>query len=156
MSRVDYYHQEDAPEATSLVPAASVIAMNGAGEILLHKRADSGLWSIPGGKQEPGESIRQTAVREAKEETGYDVELTRLVGIFSDPGHVVAYSDGEVRQEFSVCFAAVVVGGERTLSVESDDVRFCAAEELQDLAIHESIRFRLSNFLDHRSEPWTT
>src|SRR5690348_8198963 len=85
VSRTDYYHEDGAPAATNLVPAASVVAVNEVGEILLHKRSDSGHWSIPGGKQEPGETIKETAVREAREETGYEVEVHGLVGIFSDP-----------------------------------------------------------------------
>lgn len=154
MTRVDYYHDDDAPKANSLVPAASVVAVNSAGEILMHKRSDSGYWSIPGGRQEPGETIRETAIREAREETGYDVELDALVGVFSDPGHVVAYSDGEIRQEFSVCFAGKVVGGQPALSDETDDVGFFSRAKLADLAIHDGIRVRLRTFLEGRSEPF--
>ena len=53
-----------------------------------------------------GESVADAAVREVEEETGVRVEVTGLVGIYTDPGHVMAYDDGEVRQEFSVCFHA--------------------------------------------------
>lgn len=52
-----------------------------------------------------------TVVREVKEETGIDVEVVGLVGIYTDPGHVSAFGDGEVRQEFSLCFRARAVGG---------------------------------------------
>jgi ADP-ribose pyrophosphatase YjhB (NUDIX family) len=52
-------------------------------------------------------------VREVKDETGIEVEVTGLVGIYSDPGHVIAYSDGEVCQKFNICFAARMTGSSR-------------------------------------------
>ena len=79
-----------------------------------------------------------------------------LVGIFSDPGHVVAYSDGEVRQEFSVCFAGRVVGGEAALSDESEQVGFFSTAELDEVSIHEGIRVRIRAFLAERAEPFVT
>ena len=60
------------------------------------------------GRWTSGESIADAAVREVAEETGLTVEMTGSVGIYTDPGHVMAYDDGEVRQEFSVCFHARV------------------------------------------------
>ncbi|RMG71994.1 MAG: NUDIX domain-containing protein [Chloroflexi bacterium] len=56
------------------------------GKILLTKREDFEVWCLPGGMSEPGESQAQTAIREAKEETGYDVRLTHLVGIYARLG----------------------------------------------------------------------
>src|SRR3954471_14585046 len=105
MGRVDYYDDPDAPAANSLVPAASAIVVDEAGRILLHRRRDNEMWALPGGVMELGESIAECAVREVREETGLEVEITGIVGIYSDPKHVFAYADGEVRQEFSVCFA---------------------------------------------------
>jgi argininosuccinate lyase len=58
-------------------------------------------WSLPGGSMEPGESVEQAAIREAKEETGLDVRLTRLVGVYSKPA----------QDALAVCFEAEVVGG---------------------------------------------
>jgi len=49
------------------------------------RRRDNGLWTIPGGGMEPGETIAQTAVREVQEETGIDVEVVSLIGIYSNP-----------------------------------------------------------------------
>ena len=53
-----------------------------------------------------GETIAQCAEREVKEETGLTVTAYHLVGVYSDPDHVFANSDGEVRQEFSVALPA--------------------------------------------------
>ena len=99
-----------------------------------------------------GETIAQCAEREVREETGLTVKAYRIVGIYSDPGHVFAYSDGEVRQEFSVCFACQMLGGEISTSDESLDVKFWPLEELDTLDMHPSIRVRISDYLSGAAE----
>ena len=121
MSRVDYYDDPQAPAANSMVPAVSAVVID-AGRILLHRRRDNGLWALPGGAVEVGESVGEAVVREVHEETGYQVEPMYVVGVYSDPKHVFAYDDGEVRQEFSVCVAARVTGGQLAVSDESSQV----------------------------------
>lgn len=153
MTRIEHYNDPDAPPANNLVPAASTVVANEAGEVLLIRRSDNGLWTIPGGAMEPGETIAETAVRETKEETGIDVEIHRLVGIYSNPRHVVEYSDGEVRQQFSVCFAAHVIGGELMASDESAEVAFVTGEQRARLQIHASIRLRIDDYLARRTDP---
>lgn len=66
------------------------------GKILLTQREDFETWILPSGGVEEGESIAQAALRETKEETGLDVELTRLVGVYSrlsnmSPGHILLF-----------------------------------------------------------------
>src|SRR5438445_431491 len=68
MTRIEHYNDPNAPRPTSLVPAASAVVADEDGRILLARRRDNGLWTIPGGGMEPGETIAQTAVREVKEE----------------------------------------------------------------------------------------
>ena len=75
------------------------------------------------GAQDFGEYVAETAVRETREEAGIDVEVVDVVGIYSDPKHVVEYSNGEVRQQFSICFRARYLGGQPTASEESAEVR---------------------------------
>lgn len=154
MTRIEHYEDPDAPSANSLVPAASAVVSNEKGEILLTKRSDNGLWTIPGGAMEPGECIADTAVREVEEETGLEVRVTRLVGIYSNPRHVIEYADGEVRQQFSVCFAAEPVGGFLRPSSETSEVSFVAPAALEQLSIHPSIRLRVEHFLQGRLDPY--
>ena len=87
------------------------MAFDPVGRILLLRRKDNELWALPGGVMQPGETIAAAAVREAKEETNIDVEITGLVGVYSDPRHVIAYANGEVRQEFNVAFEVVPCPG---------------------------------------------
>jgi ADP-ribose pyrophosphatase YjhB (NUDIX family) len=60
------------------------------GRVLLQRRADSGNWALPGGKTDLGETLGDAVIREVREETGLDVELTGVLGIYSDPKHVIA------------------------------------------------------------------
>ena len=86
MGRTDYYDDPEAPASISLVVAASAVVTDGAGRVLLLRRSDSGNWALPGGTLELGESITECAVREVREETGLDVEVMGLVGVYTDPG----------------------------------------------------------------------
>ena len=149
MGRVDYYHDPDAPRANSLVVGSSAIVVDDQNRILLQRRADSGNWALPGGAMDIGERLAESAVREVKEETGFDVRIERVVGIYSDPGHVFAYDDGEVRQEFSICLACAITGGSLRVSSESTAVEFFTFEEAAALQMHESIRRRIRDYLDN-------
>ena len=154
-TRTEYFDDPRAPRANAIVAAAAAVVTNDQGEILLQKRVDNELWAIPGGRMDIGESIAQTVVREVKEETGLDGEPTGLVGIYSDPGHVIAYADGEVRQEFSICFAARIVGGQLAVAdAESSEVRFVKPRDVDELPMHRSTRLRIQHFLEHRSTPY--
>ncbi|MFC1417482.1 NUDIX domain-containing protein [Streptacidiphilus cavernicola] len=154
MARTEFYDDPDAPQPNSLVVAASAVVADEDGRILLQRRTDNGLWALPGGGMEMADSLPGTAVREVKEETGLDVEITGLVGTYTDPRHVIAYSDGEVRRQFNVCFTARVVGGQLAISDESTELRFVAPEDVPTLPMHHTQRLRLDHFLDHRTTPY--
>nr|WP_281248202.1 NUDIX domain-containing protein [Seinonella peptonophila] len=129
-----------------MVPAASAIVVNQEGAILLHKRLDNQLWSLLGGAMELGESIEETIIREVKEESGLDVQMTRCIGIYTDPNHIIAYTDGEVRQQFSICFACMIIRGELTVSSESIQLRFFTQEELDEIDMHPAQRKRIKDY----------
>ncbi|MGW3665745.1 NUDIX hydrolase [Streptomyces sp. NPDC005141] len=94
------------------------------------------------------------AVRETKEETGFDLEVTGLVGLCTNPGHVMADDDGEVRQQFSVCFTARIAGGELRTSSESKEVAFVDPSRLDELNIHPSKRMRIEHGVAGRQKPY--
>jgi ADP-ribose pyrophosphatase YjhB (NUDIX family) len=154
VTRIDHFHNPDAPKANSIVVAVTAFVRDGAGRVLLIRRTDNGLWALPGGALELGESVGGTAVRETLEETGVDVEVTGLVGIYSDPHHVVEFSDGEVRQQFSICFRARFLSGRPTPSSESSKVAWIARPDLDDLSIHPSMRLRIDHGYEQRAEPY--
>jgi len=83
------------------------------GKVLLTRREDFRVWCLPGGAADENESIVQAGMREVREETGLEVRLTRLVGIYSRPG----WSDGG---SHIVVFTGEVTGG--TLSPDPNEV----------------------------------
>jgi ADP-ribose pyrophosphatase YjhB (NUDIX family) len=103
---------------------------------------------------EPGESVRHHASREVMEETGINCEVTGLVGIYSNPHHVAAYDDGEVRQEFSICLTARILNGSPRTSSESSEVRFVPVADIATYDIHPSVRMRIRHYLEERSTPY--
>ncbi|MFI7316001.1 NUDIX hydrolase [Streptomyces venezuelae] len=154
MARVDYFNDPQAPKANSIVPSVTVVALNQAGAVLLIHKTDNDLWALPGGGIDVGESAADAAVRETKEETGFEVEVTGLVGLYTNPAHVMAYDDGEVRQQFSICFTARIVGGRLRTSSESKEVAFVEPMRLDDLSIHPSMRMRIDHGLAGRDNPY--
>lgn len=109
--------------------------------ILLIKRLNEPYrnhWALPGGFVEYGEMVETAAVREAREETGLDVELTELVGVYSDPdrdprGHTV-----------TVAYRARIVGGKLKSDSDAKDARFVTAGQINsmDLAFDHKIILR--------------
>ena len=154
MSRVEHFNDPNAPAANSIVVAVTAFVQDDAGRVLLIRRSDNDLWALPGGGQDFGEYIAETVVRETKEESGIDVEVTGLIGVYTNPNHVVEYSDGEVRQQFSLCFRARPTGGTPAVSEESTEVRWVNPAELDSLAIHPSMRLRIDHGFEYRPEPY--
>ncbi|WP_394363140.1 NUDIX hydrolase [Amycolatopsis sp. SB7-3] len=156
MARVDYYNDPNAPKANSIAVAVSAFIQDDEGRILMIRRTDNDLYAIPGGQLELGETLAQAAVREVREETGIECEVTGVIGLYSNPNHVIAYDDGEVRQEFSICFRADATGGRLHTSDESKEVIWVMSSDLDTLRIHQSIKLRLRHALELRSSAYFT
>lgn len=147
MSRVEYWHEASAPVPNSLVPACGVLAVDEQGRVLLQRRRDTGQWALPMGKMELGETPSQCAIRETREETGIMVRVTGLLGVFSDPAHIVAYGDGEIRQEYEVILLAQPVHGSPAINDEASDVRWVTIGDLGNLDIHPTQLRQLNHYL---------
>lgn len=119
---------------------ASAFVLNERGEVLLQKREDNGHWGMPGGRADPGESIAETCAREVWEETGFEVRVDRLIGVYSDPTqyNIGRYRDGAINQFVNVCFACTITGGAMRISDESTDIGFFPLDALPEplLASH--------------------
>jgi len=151
--RVDYWDDAAAPKPTSRKPSASVIVRNSRGDLLLLLRPDSGRWTIPTGGLKKGETLTECAVRECREETGLEIEIVGLVGVFSDPRHVIAYADGEVRQPVNTCFTGRQIGGHLTTTGEASEITWVPPERLDEFDIHPSIRRRIIHGLADQRIP---
>ncbi|WP_280434433.1 NUDIX hydrolase [Nocardia carnea] len=156
MSRTDYFHDPAAPTPNTVKVAVSALVQDREGRILMIRRSDNGKYSVPGGGLEAGETVAQAVVREVREETGIEVDVIELVGVFSNPEHVIAYDDGEVRQEFSICFRAQPIGGDLRTSEESTEVEWVQPAELSDRDIHPSILLRIQKGLEDSDSPYFT
>ena len=153
--RIDYYNDPNAPQATTIVPSVNVIVENDKGEILLIQRSDNGNWALPGGAIDLGESLTQAAIREVQEETGITCQITGLVGIYTDPKHIILYtSNNEARQEFSVVLIGSSPSGHPTPSNESTDVRWVTTAELAKYRIDGSMSLRLQHYSNGTSLPY--
>ncbi|WP_103342136.1 NUDIX hydrolase [Amycolatopsis sp. CA-126428] len=156
MTRVDYYNDPNAPKANSIAVAVSAFIQDHEGRILMIRRTDNNLYSIPGGQLELGETLAEAAVREVREETGIECEVTGVIGLYSDPKHVIAYDNGEVRQEFSICFRANVTEGTLQTSDESSEVDWINIQQLPDLNVHPSIRLRIAHATNESGQVYFT
>ena len=105
------------------------------GVVLIRRGTDpyEGMWALPGGFVEVGETVENAAVREAKEETNLDVELERLVGVYSEP-------DRDPRgHNVSVTFLARVTGGEPEAATDADEVEVLDPSEVELAFDHRKI-----------------
>lgn len=94
-------------DALVVAPVAGAAVWDGDGRLLLQQRAGEGTWGLPGGWMAPGESAHACAVREALEETGWAVEVTGLLGVYTDPStHTFTYPNGHRAQFVAIVFEA--------------------------------------------------
>ncbi len=118
------YSKRMADAGTRVRVGVAVAVRDRRGWVLLEKRSDCGLWGFPGGRIEPGESVVEAAVREVGEETGLAVQVTRLLGVYSEPeDRIVSFPDNVVHL-VDILLEAKVISGELTCSSESEKLQF--------------------------------
>ena len=98
-------------------------------KILLTRLADNGIWCLPGGMIEAGESVAEGCEREVWEETGLRVRVIRLTGVYSDPGLLIVYPDGNKAHIVVLNFEVEHLSGEPGLSSETTGVDWFPVHE---------------------------
>lgn len=139
-------------QARLKVGCASVIFDETRDKILLTRRTDNGRWCLPGGQMEPGESLVETCIREVAEETGLDIRVRRLIGVYSTPHRIIEYADGSQWQLVAHSFEADVIGGELTLSDETTEFGYFSPTEIEALDLMEHHRERIADALAGRED----
>lgn len=150
--RTDFTNDHAAPKANSIKPAAAVAIFNDKEEILLLKRRDSGKWTMPGGTLDFGEDLKTCAIREVLEESGYHVEITDIIGTYTNPNTVIAYSDGEVRQEFTILYKGEILDGQIEIDSESTAYQWIKLNQVSDLPMAVSQRQRINDVINYRDQ----
>ena len=122
------------PKPVTPFVGCDVFAADAEGRVLLVRRVDNGFWALPGGCQDLGETPAECARRECREETGLEVRLVRLLGVFSSQRYEYVnypWKDNEVSH---LLFQAAIVGGQLTASAETSQADFFAENELPPLS----------------------
>jgi 8-oxo-dGTP pyrophosphatase MutT (NUDIX family) len=142
-----YAYGERIGRTAHLKLGTSAIILDESGDnILLTRRTDNGRWCLPGGAMDPGESLEECCVREVWEETGLEVRVVRLIGIYSTPHRVTYYADGQRWQSVTAHFLAAVTGGTLGVSNETTDVGFFSPPDLAALDIVDPHLERIHDF----------
>ena len=105
-------------------------------KILLTQRRDNGLWCLPGGKMEAGESVEECCQREVFEETGLEIRTQRLIGVYSNREQLFIYPDGNKVQIVVLSFEAEVTGGKLGLSDETTAAAYYSPSDMELMAMH--------------------
>jgi ADP-ribose pyrophosphatase YjhB (NUDIX family) len=138
-----------------LLPSVTVLVFNEQGEVMLVRHADKNLWVAPGGMIEPGERPEEAAVREMKEETGCEVTIMRLLGVYGGPEFNMAYQNGDkVGYVMSVYEGRIEKGEIMADGVEILEVKFFSREEIKNLSCGKWMPVVMEDLLrnkDHQS-----
>ena len=131
--------------APLLVGSSAQILDPSGKKVLLTKRGDNGRWCLPGGQLDSGESVTETCAREVLEETGLDVQVGQLIGIYSNPSMLLSYDDQHQYQLISFHFAVTIIGGELGLSNETTEVGYFSLDEISKLDLMEHHQQRITD-----------
>ena len=123
--------------------SAATIVINDENEILLIKGPLRG-WEMPGGIVEEGESLKEAAIRETKEESGIDIEVVKFCGIFQNVDRSIC----------NTLFLAKAIGGEPTTSAESLEVGFFPIKRALEMVTIKNFRQRIEYCLDENTHPF--
>lgn len=131
-----------------LLPSAAALVRDDDGRLLLVRHADLGVWGLPGGAIEPDEQPEEAAVRETEEESGLEVEIVRLLGVFGGPEYRITYGNGDRTAYVPIVYEARVVGGTaRPDGLETSEVGWYEPAALESLPLTPLSRAVLRHIL---------
>jgi ADP-ribose pyrophosphatase YjhB (NUDIX family) len=122
------------PKPVTPLVGCDVFVLNEKHEVLLIKRADNGLWALPGGCHDLGETPQECAERECKEESGYLVKVTDLLGVYSSNRYEYINYPWKENEFCHLLFKAELFGGRAEISFESTQIGWFSEENLPALS----------------------
>lgn len=111
-------------------------------EVLLIKRADNGLWAMPGGCNDLGETPSECAIRECKEETGFEVKLLGLIGVWSSINYEYVHYPWKENEFVHLVFKGEIIGGKSSTSSETEEIGWFKERKLPPLSDGHERRIR--------------
>lgn len=132
--------------------SADAVVFDERSRVLLQRRAESGIWCLPGGSIEVGESAAASVTREVREESGLIVEPVKLIGVYSEPLITThRYPDGNLVHYVSLLFECRLVGGQLRDTEESSAVAWFDPNDLPRPFLSDHLP-RLKDALERRPE----
>ena len=128
---------------------SGVACLNPAGEVLLIRRRDNGLWDVPGGRVEVGEATEAAARRELLEETGVEAGPLELLSVFSGLETLHTYPDGNTVAWVTVLYLCRSFWGEPVAGDDAAEVGWCRLE-----GIPGTLTAATAGYLDVIKERW--
>jgi len=122
--------------------AVNAVIFNEKKKVLLAKRTDNGMWCLPGGHVDLGETLIQACLRELAEETGLKGEVVRLVGIYSDPKNSLHIAQGPEWHTVRVSFLCKITGGTIRPSEETSEIQYFDVHQLPAMITDHAQRVR--------------
>lgn len=136
------------------VGCSAVIFDPGREKILLTRRTDNGLWCLPGGGMAPGENAAEACVREVFEETGLQVQVIHLVGIYTSPDWLIEYPDGNRVQIIAMSFEVKISGGTMITTDEVSEFGFFSLAQVETLDLMQNHYQRLVDAFSWQKEAY--
>lgn len=120
-------------------------------EILLVKEKSDGGWTLPGGWADPNETPGESVAREVFEESGFEVEATKVLAVFdrAKQGHMPPYP----YHIYKLFFLCELKGGKKTTSIETNAVDFFSADNIPPLSTSRTTTSQLKRFFEHHNSP---
>ena len=120
-------------------------------KILLVKEISDGGWTLPGGWADPNETPSESVEREVLEESGFIVKAKKIIAVYdrAKQGHVPPFP----YHVYKIFFECELVGGEKSLSIETDGVEFFTRDEIPDLSLARTTRKQIKRIFEHYENP---
>jgi ADP-ribose pyrophosphatase YjhB (NUDIX family) len=138
----------DSGYATPKVDVRGVVFREG--KILLVRERSDGLWTLPGGWADVGDSPADAVVREIREEAGFETRATRLLAVLDRDrqGH-----PPELNHIYKILFRCEIIGGAPSVSHEITEVGFFAEDEIPELSLIRTIPAQIARVFEHERQP---